>query len=205
MRHMLRDLDEGVTIHEATSFSEALVIAKEQPEIRLILLDLLMPDMAPYDGIAALRERAPHAVLIVVSMIDDRREAIRSIEAGALGYLPKKSSREEMAKAVKMVLSGDVYLPRELLDQSSFSGGMMSRSTTTGVPDPRLSKLTKRQRDVLQLLGEGQSNAQIARTLGISEYTVRLHVSAVLKKLEVRNRTQAALIVRGDAPRQRVC
>ena len=121
-----------------------------------------------------------------------------AVELGAVGFVSKTAGSEEIVKAISNVLKGEIYLPRELLVQKQ-SASKLAPAEPQGVnlPSPEAVRdLTKRQREVLRLLGEGKSNSEIAEALGRSEHTIRIHVSAILKTLDVPNRTMAALIAR---------
>ncbi len=195
MRHLLLQLDEDVDLVEAADFDEALAAVSAQTKLDLIILDLLMPGMEAFDGLSALRAEAGLTPIIVMTMIEDRRYALRAIDLGAMGYIPKTGDPDDTLKAVRQVLAGEVYLPRDLLESASPAGederGLL---TTRAEAEERLARLTRRQLDVFWLLGEGKSNIEIARALDISEFTARQHVSAILRKLEFTNRTQAALL-----------
>ena len=204
MRHLLVELDAGVVLREAADFEEAVAVLKQDPAINLIILDLLMPGMDAFDGLTAIRMAAPNVPLVVMSMLEDRRHALRAIELGAMGYIPKTGNPSDTLKAIRQILDGDIYLPQRLMRTE---GGTARSGLGAGQSRPemeaRLGDLTRRQRDVFWLLGHGKSNIEIATDLGISEFTARQHVSAVLRKLDFNNRTQAALLasqVRGSNP-----
>lgn len=195
LKHLLQQLDERVTVLEADNLDDAIRLASEEQQLDLVLLDLMMPGMEAFSGLAALRDALPQIPIIVISMIEDRRDVLRAIELGAMGYIAKTASPDETLKAVRMVLAGEVYMPRALIKQvrvaSASSNAEEARAYAFAAE--RLHELTKRQRDVLDLLKHGKTNAEIAKELGASENTVRLHVSAILGKLGFSNRTQAAL------------
>lgn len=195
LRPLLKRLGRRAVLLEADSFESALEIAEANEDLDLILLDLLMPGMEAFEGLTALRERLPHVPVVVVSMIESRRDVLRAIDLGALGYVPKTAQPDEMLKALKLVLSGEIYLPPSVLTRSNRE----SAAGDTGHPSmfagsDRLDSLTRRQREVVRLLGQGKTNAQIADDLRLSESTVRLHVSTILDRLNLNNRTQVALL-----------
>ena len=189
LRHVLRQLDEAVAVVEASDYPQALAMADNDPGIGIVLLDLGMPGMPWIDGLQALRQRLPSTVpVIVLSASDDRRHVLQAVNLGAAGFIPKTSSSRVMLSALKLVMSGGVYLPPALLEQANEPSG----------PDHALgggdaSFLTPRQREVLVLLGQGKSNKEIARVLQLAEGTVKLHVTAILKALNVNNRTRAVV------------
>jgi DNA-binding NarL/FixJ family response regulator len=194
MRHLLEQLDEEVELHEAASFDQVLAVVAEHPSLDLIVLDLLMPGMDAFEGLNALKAAAPKVPVIVMTMVEDRRYALRAIDLGAMGYVLKTGDPDDSIKAIRQVLDGDLYLPRGLISSEATSGaGEPTPFTTSAETEEKLNRLTRRQRDVFWLLGHGKSNIDIARELGISEFTARQHVSAILRKLEFTNRTQVAL------------
>ncbi len=194
LRHVLEQLDNGVSVVEASDYKQALEVAAREQDIDIVLLDLNMPGMPWGEGLQALREGLPTSVpLIVLSASDDRRHVLQAVNLGAAGFIPKTSSSRVMLSALKLVLSGGVYLPPALLDQGT---GNQTLADSPGAPfgaENAASFLTPRQREVLALLGQGKSNKEIARVLQLAEGTVKLHVTAILKALNVNNRTRAVV------------
>ncbi|HIP78712.1 MAG TPA: response regulator transcription factor, partial [Kiloniellaceae bacterium] len=199
-RHLIDRLESGSELLEAADFRQALDIASANPDLDLILLDLLMPGMKRFEGLRAMRECLPQVPVVVMSAIEDRDEILRCIEAGAMGYIPKSSQSDEVESALQTVLAGGVAFPRRLLEQRSSAkkqavyafGNEKSIEDVSGA-------LTKRQFQVYKLLGQGMSNAQVAEALGLSEHTVRVHVSAIVKRLNLDSRTQAAISAAAQA------
>ncbi|MBF0372684.1 MAG: response regulator transcription factor [Alphaproteobacteria bacterium] len=190
LRHVLEQLDGGITIVEASDYGQALAVAERESEIDIVLLDLSMPGMPWNEGLKLLREMMPSTVpIIILSASDDRRHVLQAVNLGAAGFIPKTSSSRVMLSALKLVLSGGVYLPPALLDQ----GGPHSGESGGSASENAASFLTPRQREVLMLLGQGKSNKEIARVLQLAEGTVKLHVTAILKALNVNNRTRAVV------------
>jgi len=188
LRHVLDQLGGPLTIVEASDFRQAIEIVERERDIDIVLLDLSMPGMVWSEGLQRLKETAPDQVpIIILSASDDRRHVLQAVNLGAAGFIPKTSSSRVMLSALKLVLSGGVYLPPALLEQGgpSDSGPLASESA--------VSFLTPRQREVLALLGQGKSNKEIARVLQLAEGTVKLHVTAILKALNVNNRTRAVV------------
>jgi DNA-binding NarL/FixJ family response regulator len=191
LRHVLEQLGSNLTIIEASDFSQAVGLATSEEAIDIVLLDLAMPGMPWSEGLQALRDALPEGVpVIVLSASDDRRHVLQAVNLGAAGFIPKTSSSRVMLSALKLVLSGGVYLPPALLDQEPMGGDVHSGSFSG---DNAVSFLTPRQREVLALLGQGKSNKEIARVLQLAEGTVKLHVTAILKALNVNNRTRAVV------------
>ena len=190
LRHVLEQLDGEVEIAEASDYPQALAKAQSEPGINIVLLDLAMPGMPWVEGLQSLRQILPASVpVIILSASDDRRHVLQAVNLGAAGFIPKTSSSRVMLSALKLVLSGGVYLPPALLEPSSEPS---SRDHAMGGAGDA-SFLTPRQREVLVLLGQGKSNKEIARVLQLAEGTVKLHVTAILKALNVNNRTRAVV------------
>lgn len=192
LRHVLTQLDGTVSIVEASDYPQAISLAETEVDIGIVLLDLGMPGMPWGEGLQNLRKTLPVEVpIIVLSASDDRRHVLQAVNLGAAGFIPKTSSSRVMLSALKLVLSGGVYLPPALLDQGGESAPEPA-GTGTG-QENSASFLTPRQREVLALLGQGKSNKEIARVLQLAEGTVKLHVTAILKALNVNNRTRAVV------------
>ena len=195
LKHLMKRLDEGVVTIEAGGIQEAVSLAGENEDLDLILLDLMMPGSEPFVGLSELHERFPKVPIVILSVIEARSDVIRAIELGAMGYVAKSANGEEIVKALRHVLSGDVYIPRSLLDTEKRPCTRAPRALTPQ-SDARdlVDTLTQRQREVFGLLAQGKSNPEIARDLGVSSHTVRIHISAILRALGVSNRTQAAVL-----------
>lgn len=209
LRHSLSLLDWPVnSFLEASSFAEAREIAAQNPDLDLIVMDLLMPDGSGFDELAILTQIVPEVPIIVVSMAENRQDVIRAIDAGAMGFVPKSAPGTELVRAIEIVLEGEIYLPPQIMGPQAAQPQNRSPiqpprpAVPSGAVSTRIGDLTRRQREVFTLLGAGYSNAAIAKELGISEHTVAIHVSAILKTLEVENRTQAALLATGGATQQ---
>ena len=191
---VLKRLDSEVRLFEAYDFKSALKSAKEIPDLDLILLDLMMPGMDAFEGLSAIRHLVPHVPLVVVSMIEDRQDVLRAVELGALGYIPKTAGLDEMYEALQQVLSGAIYLPPAILRMTrATEASRPSAGGTEASSDEAWNALTKRQHDVVECLARGLTNSEIADHLGLSESTIRVHVSTILDRLQLNNRTQVAV------------
>jgi DNA-binding NarL/FixJ family response regulator len=196
LRGVLRELSPEVTIVEGTDARETRRLVAEHPDLALILLDLNLPDSDGFEVLAELRERHPTIPIIVLSGHHDRANVVRALELGALGFIPKTAQRPVLVSAISLVLSGGIYIPPEILAhqvpvtpvQPGPAHGAAAAPTS-----PRDLGLTDRQIDVLALMMQGKSNKAIGRTLDLAEPTVRNHVTAVLKALNVTNRTEAVI------------
>jgi len=186
LREAVSGLLARVEIAEAGSFEEVSKLLDHGSETDLILLDLAMPGVRGFSGLMYLRAQYPTVPVVVVSANDDPAVIRRCMDFGASGFIPKTLGIEQMRGAVIAVLKGEVWTPPDV-------------DLTTGVDVEaaglmqRLATLTPQQVRVLMMLSEGLLNKQIAYELGVSEATVKAHVSAILQKLGVESRTQAVI------------
>ena len=198
LRGVVKELHDDVVIVEASDCRQAMLLVKEHLDIDLILLDLNLPDRNGFEVLADLRERHPGISTVVLSAFNDRENVARALDVGALGFIPKSSTREVMLSALRLIFSGGIYIPPDILvnrqtapaRQRSDNGAPESRPLS-----PRELGLTDRQADVLALMMQGKSNKAICRTLDLAEPTVKNHVTAILKALRVTNRTEAVIAV----------
>lgn len=186
LRFYLERLAPEVAVVEASTLEEALTAAKTA-STDLIILDLAMPGMNGTAGVEQMRARHPNIPLVVLSGRTGREDILGALNRGANGYLPKTLSGKAMLAALRLVLSGETFVPSILMDERSRAGG---RADQPGAA-PGLDALTDRERDVLDFLCQGKSNKEIARDLAIREVTVKVHVGNIMRKLGASNRTQA--------------
>ena len=194
LKPVLSEVDAKPEVLEAGSFDEALKLVDKNADLKLIVLDLLLPGIDALDNIRDLLDRLPQVTIVVFSRVENRHDILRAIELGAAGYIPKTASGDEIAKALQLVLSGEIYLPRMLLKETPRQEDATSFMPTDAAPRQAIANLTARQRQVLGYLAQGMTNTKIANQLGLSENTVRIHISAILRTLDLDNRTQAALL-----------
>ncbi len=181
----LRCVQPDAQVLEAADFASALrVLQTEAP--RLALVDLHMPGMERVDGVRRLRLLCPAVPLVVASGEDDPAVIRAALAAGAVGFLPKAESPDVLQQALRLVLGGGTYTPPQAL--ADLQPG--------AAPRPDASGLTPRQTDVLRCLMRGQPNKLIARELGLTEGTVKIHIAAILRVLQARNRTEAVVVAR---------
>jgi DNA-binding NarL/FixJ family response regulator len=178
----------GAQIDQAASLAELEDLIAQRGDTDLVLLDLSMPGVQGLSGLLLLRSQHPDIPVVVVSAHDDPETIRRCMEFGASGYVPKSLSVEEIRTAVGTVLGGGIWIPPDT---------DLGRTTDSGTADvvARLSTLTPQQVRVLMMLGQGLLNKQIAFQLGVSEATIKAHVSAILQKLHVDSRTQAVIAI----------
>ncbi|ABC24024.1 LuxR C-terminal-related transcriptional regulator [Rhodospirillum rubrum] len=200
LRLVLSSLDPALEVVEACTYDEALRLVSTNGDgaeaFTLILVDLVMPGLPWSEGLQALRLAAPETPVVVLSASEDRKLVRDAVRLGASGFIPKTSSSRVMISALKLVLSGGMYLPAALLDDEVIVEPVAVQAPAGGAggpTGPTASRLTPRQGEVLRLLGQGKSNKEIARVLDLSEGTVKLHVTAILKALGVNNRTGAVI------------
>lgn len=197
LKHLLAALADDVAVIEAENFHQAIDALNGGQDIDLILIDLLMPGMEPFEGLQSISDRCANIPIVVVSAVQNRRDTLRAIDLGAMGYIPKTASGDEFLRLLRLVLDGEIVLPRMLMGRRETSSPQISAPARPVFRSDQLEVLTKRQREVLALLAQGKPNIEIARDLGVSEKTVRFYISAILKSLKVSNRTQAALLAAG--------
>lgn len=169
------------TVLEADTLAGALAIAASHPDADLLLLDLHMPGMQGATSIRQVVQTHPQLPLVVLSADENESMVQQVIAAGALGFIPKSATAAVMQSAIRLVLSGGIYVPAQLV---------MATHGATRPQGP--GKLTGRQLDVLRLLADGMGNKDICHRLDLSEGTVKVHIAAIFRSLNVRNRTEAA-------------
>jgi DNA-binding NarL/FixJ family response regulator len=186
LREAVSSLVGQINIAEAGTFDEVTELLERGGEFDLIFLDLAMPGMRGFSGLMYLRAQYPSVPVVVVSANDDPAAIRHCMEFGASGFIPKTLGVEAMRHAVSHILGGGVWTPPDV--DLRVGGGSETAQLMT-----RMATLTPQQVRVLMMLSEGLLNKQIAFQLGVSEATVKAHVSAILQKLHVESRTQAVI------------
>ena len=179
---------EGLEVFESSDFDSTLQVLSEQEDLDILLLDLHMPGNGDLYGLIRIREEYPSLPIAVVSGSEDVNIVSKVMGYGAMGFIPKSSSSDDIANAINQILEGDTWLPKELKNKVAESEGEDREIAA------QVASLTPQQYRVLQYLHEGLLNKQIAYELHISEATVKAHITAIFRKLGVYNRTQAVLI-----------
>ena len=198
LRHVLRQLDGEVEVFDARTAADGRALVAAHPDAALLLLDLSLPDA---DGMTVLdewRRGCPAVRAVVLSASDRRDDVVRAIDLGAMGFIPKTSSKQLMLQALRLVLSGGIYVPATALGSSEdaeldAAGPDPTRSAGAAPLTADAVGLTGRKAQVLALILQGKSNKAICRELGLAEGTVKIHVAAILRTLNVSTRTQAVV------------
>lgn len=186
LRRAIEGLLPNATVLEAKGLDELSEVLASRRGVDLVLLDLMMPGVQGFSGLIYLRAQQPDVPVVIVSATEDPVVIRRAIEFGASGFIPKSLDIDGIGNAIRLVLAGEVWVPPEVdLDQAE------DKEIADLVR--RLARLTPQQMRVLMMLSEGLLNKQIAYALGVSEATVKAHVSAILQKLGVDSRTQAVI------------
>ncbi|NQZ90608.1 MAG: response regulator transcription factor [Colwellia sp.] len=180
-------IDEANTL-EADNFSELLTHIEQNESLEIVFLDLHMPGNDGFTGLTQLQNHYPDLVVIMVSSDDNDETMQKAIHFGAAAFIPKSADLTTIASAIDAVLDGEIWLP-ESVENSADQQTMIAHQKLA----KQLAQLTPQQYIVLTLIADGQLNKQIAYDLNIKETTVKKHVSAILMKLEVNNRTLAGL------------
>jgi len=199
LRSVLKELRSEATVVEAINARETMQLVAEHADLALVLLDLGLPDRDGFEVLAELRERHPTIPVVVLSGHHERANVVRALDLGALGFIPKTAQRQVLVSAISLVLSGGIYIPPQILSRPESGApsepGTVRRAAKNPASSPSDLGLTERQVEVLALMMQGKSNKAIGRVLDLAEPTVRNHVTAVLKALNVTNRTEAVIAV----------
>jgi DNA-binding NarL/FixJ family response regulator len=175
---------------EARLVEHALALLQEGGAFDLALLDLSIPDVQGFEGLLTIRTRYPRLPVVVVSGHEDPRIVSETLSYGAAGFIPKSARKDDLARAIRDVMEGEVYVPETLAEQPADA----SREDRAELVR-RIATLTPQQMRVLGMLRQGLLNKQIAFELQVGETTVKAHVSEILRKLHVYSRTQAVIEV----------
>jgi DNA-binding NarL/FixJ family response regulator len=188
----LQLLRKDVCVTGADSIDEMLTLIPGLPALDLVLLDASMPEMANFAGLRRLVEKLPDVPIVVTSPSENSAQIVDAIHSGARGYFLPSTTACVLRHALPLILLGEIYIPACALRLNHGNGMLRPEGLAPRMGDAR-GKLTLRQCEILVMLGEGKSNKEIAREAKVLEGTVKLHVRGILRKLGVRNRTEAVL------------
>jgi DNA-binding NarL/FixJ family response regulator len=186
---LLQQAGSNTTTLEASNAAEGLALVDAHPDLDVLLLDLMMPGTGGLQALALFLGKRPTLPVIVLSSSENPADVRKTLIAGALGYVPKSAGQRELMSAIEMVLKGGVYVPTLMLNEA----GDDAQTRHMPAAGKRELALTARQIEILALISEGHSNKAIATSLGLSEKTVKTHITAIFKELKVVNRTQASV------------
>jgi DNA-binding NarL/FixJ family response regulator len=187
---LLTGAGKDMVVLTARDAPSGFKLLEAHPDLDIVLLDLRLPGLSGHAAIAEFGRLRPTLPVIVLSSSEDPADVRKAIALGALGYVPKSASRHALMSAIDLVLNGEIYVPPLLVD-SVFAD--LPREETAA---SHAARLTERQVEVLAMLAQGLSNKIIASRLNLSEKTVKIHISAIFRALNVINRTQAASVGR---------
>lgn len=187
LRGLLAKLYPNTSIYEADSIESLYTLLEDRPDADLLLLDLNMPGAAGYSALVHLRSQYPMLPIVIVSAHEDPTLIRRAIDHGAMGFIPKSVEAKTLGSALQDILMGSTWIPENVIDTPPIGYDEKQAAQL-------LCDLTPQQLRVLQMVSTGQLNKQIAHELGVSEATIKTHMTAILRKLGVTNRTQAVLI-----------
>jgi two-component system, NarL family, nitrate/nitrite response regulator NarL len=192
----LKASGQDFDIIQAADAREGIELAQGSGDFDAVLLDVALPGMNGFVAIRELRLRCPLLPVVIISALDNASNARRALSSGAAGFIPKSTPTSQVIAALRQVLAGGVYLPTTMTD--SLAPPHVEASTYPQAPsgEPEAGSLTVRQIEVLGFLCQGKGNKEIAADFGLSEKTVKTHLSAIFKVLRVVNRTQAVLAAR---------
>ncbi len=186
---LLTQADPSTVVLEAADSAEGLALAVEHGDLDVIFLDLALPGMGGMAAIVEFGRSRPDVPVIVLTASDDPQKVRQAFELGALGYVPKSAGAQTLLGALKLVLSGEAFVPTLLLRDTPSSSAATARRGATG-------RLTGRQAEILDCLRLGLSNKEIGLRLGLAEETVKAHVTGVLRGLGAANRAEAVRVAR---------
>lgn len=190
MRYVLEDglanddaSNDTLKLYEANDSNGAIECIRANPQIDLVLLDLKIPGNEGMSTLKSIVTHFPLIPVVILSASQSRADIKAALDSGAMGFIPKDSSSSAVINAIRLVLSGNIYLPPVFVQDVAVNSEGLSAN----------SALTDRQIDVISLMARGMSNKEIASDLDLAEATVKMHITNIMRTLEVSNRTQAVL------------
>lgn len=195
LKPFLHELAPDVDVLDAATLAEAQSVAGSADKLGLILLDLMMPGMDGLNGLNVLKTQCPNVPIVIVSGFSSRDHVVAAVQAGAAGFIPKTVSGTAMVNALRLVLSGEKYLPSSsFFDEAGAQMPMPPMALKPGGTPPPFDKLSRREGEILALLVEGRTNKEIALCLDLQEITIKVHLRNVYRKIGAANRAQAVRI-----------
>jgi DNA-binding NarL/FixJ family response regulator len=192
LRTILTDRLGFSSVVDTASLDEALEKLSQERNVTLALFELALPDIKSATCLAAVRECFPALRTVVVSNSDRKQDVLLALEAGVHGFIPKQTGPAQLTSALRLVLDGQIYVPPSVAVLSSVSDEMQLLQTKASKTLPT-DRLTPRQREVLQLLVQGKSNKEIAKTLDLGEGTIKVHMAALFRAFGVNSRAAVAV------------
>ncbi|WP_413113793.1 response regulator [Thaumasiovibrio sp. DFM-14] len=179
----------GANLLEADSLDSLLILLEKEQDVDLLLLDLKMPGANGMSGLIQLRQRYPTLPIVVISANEEQSIIKQVYRHGAFGFIPKSSDMRTLIDGLNQVLEGDPYYPADIAQWPDDPQSEMEKL------EEKIATLTPQQNKVLRMLNDGLLNKQIAYELNVSEATIKAHMTAIFRKLDVKNRTQAVIVL----------
>lgn len=186
LAHLLQSLVPQPQVVESADLHDAQHTLDTQNDIELVLLDLKLSDTVGVDSLLTLRKHTPDIPIVVLSGEQDPEVIRRCIDHGAMGFITKTSTHDELLSAIKLIVKGGIYLPKDVMNSALYQKRPQDRSDVA-----LLASLSERQREVLTYLLQGKPNKTISNNMNISQNTVKAHLSGIFRTLGARNRTEA--------------
>lgn len=190
LQALLSGAGQDTIVLTARDAASGFKLLEAHPDLDIVLLDLKLPGLNGHAAISEFGRLRPTLPVIVLSSSEDPADVRKAIGLGALGYVPKSASRHALLSAIDLVLKGEIYLPSLMVDRAFADPPKDDAATARAV------RMTERQVEVLGMVSQGLANKVIASRLNLSEKTVKIHISAIFRALNVVNRTQAAATAR---------
>ena len=194
LRHVLAQLEADVLVLDASTAEAGRQLIDGHPDADLVLLDLTLHGTDGFELLGDFRAAHPAVPVVVLSASERHVDMLRALDMGAMGYIPKSVTKNVMLQALRLVLSGGIYVPAAAVGHDPATGRTATGAATPSPrPSPRALGITDRQAEVLACILQGLPNKLICRRLDLAEGTVKIHVAAILRALNVHNRTQAVI------------
>ena len=196
---LVKSVIPNVQTSQSYDFSTTIKLLEELKNVDILLLDLLMPGMNSIESVKYICKKWKDLSVIIVSAKEDNNLIKDILQAGAVGYIPKMCSPELMINAIRLVISGGIYIPSSILNISNeFKNDFQIKPNLNENIDKKKNKLTKRQKQIINLIRAGKSNQAIALDLDLAIGTIKMHISRMFKQLGVNSRTEALAKMKND-------